>query len=280
MAGMESPDSGLLGLAPFSVGHILVPRNLWLEENQLRYDRMPDKQRDNPDGMLDAFVRIETAEDVLRFATRWGPLDICAHGLPSSHRTFQHSALEFGEPEPTLGECWTDGLWQSNKEDLEFYLLYSRAARAILNLAAAAHQGALGEHEDWIASGLPFYTREWMAEQVKVPGHLGHGRFLISTLVSEWMRIGGIQPVLFWYSGEPEFQMSAETFGILGLQLMNAVTRAHGFAICSGCGRPYIRTGRRPQAGRRNYCPTCGSSAWLRDAQRDYRKRRKSGEEG
>jgi curved DNA-binding protein CbpA/DNA-directed RNA polymerase subunit RPC12/RpoP len=48
-------------------------------------------------------------------------------------------------------------------------------------------------------------------------------------------------------------------------------------ATCSACGTVYSRVGRRPQKGRRNYCPDCGSAAAHRDRQRDYRSRRVRG---
>ena len=46
-----------------------------------------------------------------------------------------------------------------------------------------------------------------------------------------------------------------------------------GVAICDGCFRSYVREGRAPQRGRRNFCPDCGLKAAQRLAKRDQRAR-------
>jgi hypothetical protein len=72
-----------------------------------------------------------------------------------------------------------------------------------------------------------------------------------------------------------EFRLIGQTFGQLGVQLLQAIAQASTVAVCSGCGRTYHREGRRPQAGRRNYCPVCRREGVpVKMAKRDYRKRR------
>jgi len=65
--------------------------------------------------------------------------------------------------------------------------------------------------------------------------------------------------------------LAAGTFGILGMQLAFTLAQAE-LTVYSGCGRDYPRTGRRPQAGRLNYCPDCGERTRSRDAQREFRR--------
>jgi hypothetical protein len=79
--------------------------------------------------------------------------------------------------------------------------------------------------------------------------------------------------------GPNPFTFSA--LSLVAVQLILAVTRAEGLAVCSGCGAPYL-TNHQPLAGKRvgrwiakrNYCHTCRKSGVpQRDAARDYRKR-------
>jgi len=56
-------------------------------------------------------------------------------------------------------------------------------------------------------------------------------------------------------------------FDALVVLVMLAALRRSGLAVCSGCGVPYGRD-RRPQRGRRNYCPDCrAAKVDRRDAQ-------------
>ena len=63
----------------------------------------------------------------------------------------------------------------------------------------------------------------------------------------------------------------------LAVRLAFAAAASKGFWVCANCGSPYLPP-RRPQRGRRNYCPECRKKRVpQRDAAREYkaRKRRK-----
>jgi hypothetical protein len=69
---------------------------------------------------------------------------------------------------------------------------------------------------------------------------------------------------------------------MVAVQMAAEVAGAPVFAKCSACGEGYFREGKKkPQAGRRNFCPKCGKTAANRLAQRDHREgtRRNHGEE-
>jgi hypothetical protein len=53
------------------------------------------------------------------------------------------------------------------------------------------------------------------------------------TFVNKWLRIGNVRPLLF-RSGKKQTDIAllADTFGILAMQLMLAVSRAHTLSIC------------------------------------------------
>jgi hypothetical protein len=101
----------------------------------------------------------------------------------------------------------------------------------------------------------------------------------LARLVTTWMALAGCFAQLRWNSDSFQFYLTAAPMGILGLQLMQCVSRRHDLSLCSGCGIPYLRQGRKAQKGRRNYCNDCGRTAALRDAQREQDKDRDSRKE-
>ena len=61
----------------------------------------------------------------------------------------------------------------------------------------------------------------------------------------------------------------------LAVRLAFAAAAGKGFWVCSNCGSPYAPP-RRPQRGRRNYCPGCQEKGVpKRDAAREYRARKR-----
>jgi hypothetical protein len=60
---------------------------------------------------------------------------------------------------------------------------------------------------------------------------------------------------------EQSLQVSLDTglgfIGVLWLQLAQMVTGKIGLYVCDGCGALYVRTGRKPQEGRKNFCDIC-----------------------
>ncbi len=86
-------------------------------------------------------------------------------------------------------------------------------------------------------------------------------------MIGASLAIGAVRPAIAWGGpGQEEPLMTpgvSTLFGGLVLELFVAVRGRAGFAVCSGCGLPYVPD-RRPRAGafgnpRANYCPTCRS---------------------
>ena len=64
-------------------------------------------------GMLDAFVRIRGAEDVLRVAKRYGILDLCKHDEPIKYgRSMQCTPRDWSICRPRR---WPDLCWERSK---------------------------------------------------------------------------------------------------------------------------------------------------------------------
>jgi hypothetical protein len=222
--------------------------------------------------MLDFFVRLRRPEDVLRFVKRFGPLWVCSHGLPATHRTGGVDDTIFFDLDAVQEPCWK----QWDPEPLSTWFSWVETARAILTIASYLHQNVIAPSDEWNrASQLlnPEY-REKGAESIEAD--LALARIYCGDLIWAWLDMCDISTKMEW-DLEPNFYLLPKPFcfGTLGLHLSQAVMRSHGLAICSGCGNPYVRTGRKPQSGRRNYCPECGTKAAVRDAQRERRARQK-----
>ena len=99
---------------------------------------------------------------------------------------------------------------------------------------------------------------------------------MVAARIEEWLWWGNVRPWIRWLQPQPTFTLAGGTFGILAFQMMLAVTNTHGLAVCTGCGNPYLRQNRKPQLGRRNYCPGCRErKVGARDRKRAQRARRR-----
>lgn len=283
-AGMVSVERGLVADSGLPFSSRVRPKEAWIDGDYLFWSGWQEETMFTPfdsTGMLDAFVRFQSSEDIPPFAVRFGTLQLCAHGLPISH-TSRFVSLwgddkQYADRHPG---CLPDGDWIP--EPVDRWMDFSNAARALLNIAAAIHSGSPLRREDWAAAYKAFLVDQddlpkdgaWELEHP-----LQESALMLSDFVNEWLAMGDVRPRLEWELGDPQIEFKTSTFGAIGVQLMQAVTRVHGLTLCSSCGRPYLRQGRKAPAGRRNYCPDCGSGAALRDAQRAHRNR-KRGERG
>jgi hypothetical protein len=257
-------------------------RLLRLPQVELRDDRLvwgyfldgtEPQEVDAPRDLLLRFVRLADAssEDICGFASRWGVLGICEHGLPSSHNPPPPFGVHDGPdyscrpPGDDIGVYW---------EPIEPWRHLARQARALLNIAARLHEGELGKAADWRVvyersrGGGPFGKR--------YRGSLVVERIVLADCVNELLLLGNVRPALSWGPGKSHSSKAEVSlrgwglFGVLAVQLLMAVSRTAGLATCSYCGESYSPT-RRPRAGCLNYCPGCGKKAAWANAQRKRR---------
>ncbi len=261
LAGMTDANghtSILTGSLPF--GQLFVPRHIDLAGANLYWWLDPfDDYKQNPAsdvGALNDFVRIKTPDDILRFARRYGPLGLCKHGLPPMHRGSRYrdefingnlvGVTDTGEWNPAGRERgWCP---PSGNEPIEKWLHYSKLALSYINGAAV----------------LKIDTGKSMK---------GIRQIFLQDGVNEWLDDAGIRLELNWSGSEPVLTLiGGGVFGALGVQLLSAVT-ANNLSICSGCRIPYLRKGRKPQSGRRNFCPECGDDVANKLRVREWREK-------
>lgn len=242
-------------------------------------------------GALDRFVRLKTGKDVLRFSRRYGVLDFCQHGLPATHNPRFLSI-------PLLGLVQSTNLWKPietgihsspgfmiedqgerqwcepiRSEAIEGWLFWSRMAAALLNVAASMTRGQSTSRDDWDV----IITEESDEIPRLIDSLLARGwaaRIYLQEAVNRWLHLANVRLSLSWpiEDEKASLTLEADTFGLLGIQLLAALTGAQALAVCDGCDSPYIRPNRRPQTGRANYCPEC-KAAKVPERLRQQRKR-------
>jgi hypothetical protein len=287
MAGYTDAN-GDLG-RPVPSGHILVPGQIWLEGDAIRWKLAGHaKSRQPSRAMLTEFVALHQAnpEMILRFARDWGVL-----------------MLTGGKTPRPCGEAMAEGV-----EPIEAWQYFSRRAAAVLNIAAALKDGKLGDLTDWgvlaaLKSGSEAADKASL--KVAIDRHkyglgflsdiprgterrsaIDQGRDLLAQEIGQWLgfwkagRMRGLSDFsLRWSSNAQKWELQIEyqgyLFAALALQLTLVVAEADSLYTCSACGLPYIRTKKRPKVGWANYCDACiARGIGARRAVESYRKRK------
>lgn len=287
-AGLTHPQTGELG-SSLMRGTIWVPSFVEIEDNRLYWAYNAKKEKRVCPDLLEKFINLSGAplEQIRDFAKRWGVLEICEHGYPSSHnsQTWPRawrtspvcSPLEMSAKKlKALGGDFFLAGW----DPIDRWRYFAQQARSILNLAAALYQNKKGSLGDWeilfeeYREGWGDSNRPWESKSPKIP------RLFLAYALNDWLQLGGVRPAAFLMDGTGlRLELGGPNlFSFLGVQLVLAVSRTDQMAFCSNCGKPYLAPGRRPAINRRSYCPACRDSGVpQRDAARDYRSRTKEG---
>ncbi len=328
---LDDYTSGLLGITGLPIRKSSVPAVIALHEDRLDWSNphppeatalteirlFPGAQGDNLEvkhvpvyeqtyehtdvdasGALDRFARLRTPENVLRFARRYGVLELCEHGLPATHNPRFLSV-------PLIGLVQAQSLWvpvevgakqepgflmeeRGNRpwcealgsEGIETWLFWSRQAASILNVADALARHVPTQLADWEAVVTEeFERRPLLLEALMARPWIA--RLYLEGAVNRWLHLANVRLSVSWPipDDRPSLELEATVFGILGVQLLTAVTGAQALNVCDGCSRTYIRQGRRPQTGRANFCPDCRLSK-VPERLRQRRKRAKASQSG
>ena len=199
------------------------------------------------------FVDLRNAsdEDVLRFARRWGVLDLCkAHHLPRVH------AYSTGGCAPLRKEGEPVSEWRN----------FANVAFALLGISQGLNEGELGKLEFWqllIAddrlirmtydrlSGEPWKPSRKEFEEAKQ-----QEKSMVSRVVNKWLQLGDVRPNMAWESVEPTIKLGpGSLFGALAVHLLELSGR-YLIADCTGC-RTFYHPTMRPKSGQDRYCQTC-----------------------
>lgn len=286
-AGITAPD-GSVG-RDYPAGVLLVPPQPLVEGDDLVW-RAPDSSVGQfgiavPDrDLLTAFVQLFDAPPgkIAAFAGRWGLLQLRDYGelLPDARVLVPNfpwtdrQGVGF-----TVTQAWpANGL----REPVTSWREQSKAARAMLSISAALHEEDYGRLEDWLTlyPWMPTDESHWTHVKGfptrKEALSLGWAR--LRDRLSRWLREADVRPeVSVVRADRPEFVLTGRgVLGAVAIQLMFAICRSSGLAVCSECGAPYTRS-RRAALSRRNFCDLCrADGAALKAARRDTDKRKRA----
>ncbi len=281
---------------------IFFPALRW----EWRTDSGPEPQtRSDDSGMIEAFVRLAdgSEKDILKFATRYGPLFLCLHDQPATHTgrwdspsdseidadwsRLKELALAPRKGEPTgdkqrseihrtfarLQSQFYIGCHPTRLEPISVWRDYAFQIRVAIAIAAKIHLREPGNDRDW----CDLFDYGFQQNPPSRTPSLKEARQLLATFVQRWLLAANTRLELVWDGDErgPEVRLSAAgVHGAIGRQLAFALGQVDGFQICAGCGRPFFPT-RRPVAGRLSWCSICGKKEAQKAASRRYRERRR-----
>jgi predicted RNA-binding Zn-ribbon protein involved in translation (DUF1610 family) len=273
-------------LSRVPVGQLLVPARVWLEGDLLCHREEFKRDSKRPDRhLLASFIEHSAAGDgaVLRFATRWGALRVCEHGLPASHtapRDLDPSWFGWDNPEWRTRTCWP--VMRRDRTFAEPIATWRRLGErmdSLVRIAAALRYDKLGRIEDWnhVYGPWPIKGREYSGVPTVEPGENPNIPNWARTVPQEHLlSLAGVGPTLGWDSrGPATFALAGGwLFGALVLQLMLHVGHTEVLEACSACGAPYSPS-RKPRQGEEHFCPDCGREEARRRAQRRYYERKR-----
>ena len=210
-------------------------------------------------------------EDVVAFASEYGPLWLTKDGLPASRIPLRlRNELN---PEAYRAARLTD--WPGrvrHTEEIGMWLLHSSMVQAIQHVVRILAENHTDE--SLVEGSAPdVLTAMWefiaplTPEDVYLDSddHVVHGRpqprshdewrRAIAQAVQQWLDFGDVRVTFTWPADtDPMVDwVSDNLFGALAMQLSLAVAQCDRFAICAGCRLPFATT-RRPRADRDNYC--------------------------
>ena len=158
------------------------------------------------------------------------------------------------------------------REALQWWRNLASHARALLNAAAQLFKGrvddlTLARLNPGLFLSPPLLLR---AARRDPASFVAYGMEL-------WLRFFQVRPRAIYNRRRKRFEVriggSPPLAGALALQIMLALTRWSGIAVCSSCGRLFPPS-RRPNPNRNTYCDACGIRAAWREAQARRRERK------
>ena len=232
--------------------------------------------------MLERFARLagtagNADETVLRYARRWGVLDLCEHQVPWGHDWQVELPIALATTggvvctfAPSV-ECRS----LSGREPISTWLYWSRQAAALLAILSRLRRSEPGVAEDWsvLCEEAPWVAQEPAIEALPDLREIARGwterlvggdvpletqRDVVSGAIETWLRLSGVSLGLNWPQGIPEIGFrTGDLFGALGLQILLAAADSSGWTVCPGCGNQHAPARTRGRAPK--YCKRCRS---------------------
>jgi len=235
---------------PFPLGPWVAASSASIEGEWLVYPLKGLREIDSSTAVLDPFLALETPDQVAGFAQNRGVLGLCEHGLPLTHATGPD-----GGPCPGF-RFETRGTARVALEPVRGWLARARQAERILTLAVDLNDARDGDPGIW-ADALGDISFSWAKTQDR-RRRLRQQREALSDLVNNWCQAAAVGFRLVASDhGISVVVQGQGVNGAIALQLMAAVAKKKGFAVCSYCTHFYTPEKRLPKATQLNYCKVC-----------------------
>jgi hypothetical protein len=215
------------------------------------------------DRMLEDFLTLSaedaTDEQILGYAKRWGPLQLCSHSLPVGHPKELAEGLCMVK---TLDFSDSDS-YRWDWDSLADWKRYAQDARNIVERASRIHRGEHADEDQVL--GFPVEHSLLLALE------LG---WLSMAPVTLGLEIGTHEPFeggMQWRDQPPHLaHRTRGLFGALGAQLLAVAAGGTSIYFCSACGAAFSAGGpgqrrrsvtpKRPRA----FCYRCGRKEAVR----------------
>jgi hypothetical protein len=236
---------------------------------------------------LAEFVKLDGAapDRVLAFARRWGPLGICEHGEPSTHRLLCYPFGVILDAQSHAERAFRGRAW----EPVAAWHRYAMRARAVLLAAADLEEGNVVA--DRTVATLHAMVEDAQTVDVSVAAcrrDPNAVRELISWVIYYWLRWGAVGPTFECDYPQRIFKAGLVLnpwhltpmltygflFGTLAMQLAATLTSPRGIFRCDECREPYTPEKRRPKAGQHHFCASCQDGGNLASKRFSARRRR------
>jgi hypothetical protein len=250
---------------PLKVSGLLFRRNA---------ENTEPRKANPPPELLERFLSLSsgTDETILKFAKRFGPLEI------------------YSEPGPDRGDI----------EYCEVWRYFARSMLALLKIAARVNAGNPGSKEDWDTIGavprvmtdrcrlLEDHEMEarhedeyvWFAMTRFVARGKDRDQKMLVRFLDRLLGLGRVRPWVRWPKNALRPRLIYSSPGLLpylALQLCLRATKMDAFVLCAHCQKEYTPSERKPKTRQRNFCPECREAGIPKKyALSDYRNRKRS----
>ena len=238
-------------------GATMAPKSVQVLSDRLYWRPSASVARPIDAEALFAFANLTDADQIAAFATRYGLLRMCVHGLPASHNP-QSEADAGCHPQRDGGWLW---------ESLSAWRDLAAKVKAVQAIADRLARGTPGIFEDWATWGVrtflsrdtrlvgpanpygilgPTPTRTFEDGRVihcvgcdptdeELRDQVCDERALLAARVTDWLQLGNVRPVVTWSPRGAPMQSwhGVGLFGGLAVRLA-ANLGGRGMVPCAG----------------------------------------------
>lgn len=231
----------------------------------------------NTTHVLNAFLKLAHVsptqrgiETVRKFAATWGPLWLCQtpghHGYGSADCSWPSNGPV--QPSPCS--------WEPQEPFADF-IRKAKEAKAALEIAEQLRRNHGASETLWSEVGIDRW-RQGRAALVSQSRPTIQRQALAVVVNGQLLsRPLGLTLLMTWEEATHAKLALARGGGFLyvvWLQIAQLLCEVKGLYPCDECGDYYIRRGRKPQAGRRQFCEACGEGG--KASKRQYARRERS----